>query len=134
MPIRGGRSSVSGMKVISLAVVLALVPLTIYGTEEPAAPPDVAAPPEDATCTESGLCTKVLAAGAGAVRPNAWDGVTVHYSGWTTDGKLFDSSLMRGKPATFPLSQVIPGWTEELQLMVVGEQRRLLCQVIENCI
>jgi len=50
--------------------------------------------------------------------------VTVHYSGWTTDGKLFDSSVVRGEPATFPLDGVIPGWTEGLQLMVEGEKTR----------
>ena len=48
----------------------------------------------------------------------------MHYSGWTTDGKLFDSSVMRGQPATFPLSGVIKGWTEGVQLMQVGEQTR----------
>ena len=46
----------------------------------------------------------------------------VHYSGWTTDGKLFDSSVQRGEAATFGLGQVIPGWTEGLQLMVLGEK------------
>ena len=50
--------------------------------------------------------------------------VTVHYTGWTTDGKMFDSSVARGKPATFPLTGVIRGWTQGLQLMVVGEKRR----------
>jgi peptidylprolyl isomerase len=49
----------------------------------------------------------------------------VHYSGWTTDGKMFDSSVSRGQPARFRLDQVIPGWTEGLQLMVPGERRRL---------
>jgi FKBP-type peptidyl-prolyl cis-trans isomerase len=48
----------------------------------------------------------------------------VHYSGWTTDGQMFDSSVTRGEPAEFPLSGVIPGWTEGVQLMVVGEKRR----------
>jgi len=48
----------------------------------------------------------------------------VHYSGWTTDGKGFDSSVARGQPATFPLDRVISGWTEGLQLMVEGEERR----------
>ncbi len=91
----------------------------------PDTPADVAAPPADATCTDSGLCTKVLAAGTGQEHPDAWDNVTVHYSGWTTDGSLFDSSISRGQPATFPLNRVIPGWTEGVQLMVVGEQRRL---------
>jgi peptidylprolyl isomerase len=87
-------------------------------------PSDVAAPPQDATCTDSGLCSKVLSVGTGQAHPDAWDKVTVHYSGWTTDGKLFDSSLRRGQPATFPLNRVIPGWTEGVQLMVVGEKRR----------
>jgi peptidylprolyl isomerase len=50
--------------------------------------------------------------------------VTVHYTGWTTDGKMFDSSVARGEPATFRLDQVIPGWTEGLQMMVEGEKRR----------
>jgi peptidylprolyl isomerase len=48
----------------------------------------------------------------------------VHYSGWTTDGKLFDSSVTRGEPATFPLDRVIAGWTEGVQLMVEGEKTR----------
>ncbi|MCA9605445.1 MAG: FKBP-type peptidyl-prolyl cis-trans isomerase, partial [Myxococcales bacterium] len=47
------------------------------------------------------------------------------YTGWTTDGRMFDSSRRRGEPATFGLNQVIPGWGEGVQLMVVGEQRRL---------
>ncbi len=50
--------------------------------------------------------------------------MTVHYSGWTTDGKLFDSSVSRGQPASFPLGDVIKGWTEGVQLMVVGEKAR----------
>ena len=48
----------------------------------------------------------------------------MHYSGWTTDGRMFDSSVTRRQTATFPLAHVIPGWTEGLQLMVEGEQRR----------
>jgi peptidylprolyl isomerase len=48
----------------------------------------------------------------------------VHYTGWTTDGKMFDSSVTRGQPATFPLDSVIPGWTDGLQVMTVGERTR----------
>ena len=48
----------------------------------------------------------------------------MHYTGWTTDGKMFDSSVARGEPATFPLNGVIKGWTEGVQLMVVGEKTR----------
>jgi hypothetical protein len=50
--------------------------------------------------------------------------VKVHYTGWTTDGKMFDSSVTRGQPITFPLDSVIPGWTDGLQVMVVGEKTR----------
>ncbi|MBL8741051.1 MAG: FKBP-type peptidyl-prolyl cis-trans isomerase [Myxococcales bacterium] len=90
----------------------------------PAAPSDVAAPPADAEKTASGLASKVLKAGLGTVNPTATSKVSVHYTGWTTDGKSFDSSIPRGKPAQFPLNRVIPGWTEGLALMVVGEERR----------
>jgi hypothetical protein len=91
----------------------------------PKAPADVAAPPADAAKTKSGLATKVLRAGDGKEKPSATSVVSVHYTGWTTDGKAFDSSVSRGRPATFPLNRVIPGWTEGLQLMSVGEERRL---------
>ena len=87
------------------------------------APPDVSAPPADAVKTSSGLASKVLTKGTGKVHPRATDDVTVHYTGWTTDGKMFDSST-GGQPITFPLNGVIRGWTEGVQLMVVGEKRR----------
>src|SRR5687768_10965942 len=87
-------------------------------------PPDVAAPPADAQRTASGVSYKVLKAGTGTEKPTEWDSVTVHYTGWTTDGKMFDSSRTRNRPSTFALNRVIPGWTEGLQLMTVGEQTR----------
>jgi peptidylprolyl isomerase len=87
-------------------------------------PADVKAPPADAKTTASGLAWKVLKAGQGTVHPKATDQVTVHYSGWTTDGALFDSSVTRGAPAQFPLNGVIKGWTEGVQLMVEGEESR----------
>jgi FKBP-type peptidyl-prolyl cis-trans isomerase len=90
----------------------------------PTAPADVAAPPADAEVTSSGLATKVLNPGTGTEHPNKSSEVTVHYSGWTTDGAMFDSSVVRGQPATFPLNRVIAGWTEGVQLMVEGEKRR----------
>jgi peptidylprolyl isomerase len=94
------------------------------GTPPPPVPEDVAAPPADAKKTESGLASKVLKAGTGKEHPAVTSRVTVNYTGWTTDGKMFDSSVVRGRPATFPLNRVIKGWTEGLQLMVVGEKRR----------
>ena len=90
----------------------------------PAAPDDVKAPPADAITSPTGLASKVLQAGNGSDKPGPADTVTVHYSGWTTDGKLFDSSVDRGKTISFGLDQVIKGWTEGVQLMVGGEKRR----------
>lgn len=94
-------------------------------TTMPETPADVQAAPADAIKTASGLASKVLQAGKGDKHPAAADTVTVHYSGWTTDGKLFDSSVKRGQPTSFPLNGVIKGWTEGVQLMVEGEKRRL---------
>src|SRR5439155_677199 len=88
------------------------------------APDDVAAPPADAKKTASGLAMKVLTPGKGKEHPGAEDKVTVHYTGWTADGKMFDSSVTRGEPATFGLNGVIKGWTEGVQLMVEGEKTR----------
>ena len=88
------------------------------------APADVAAPPKDALMTPSGIASKVLIVGLGSIHPRPTQTVAVHYTGWTTDGKMFDSSYQRGEPTVFPLNQVIPGWTEALQLMVIGEKRR----------
>ena len=88
------------------------------------APSDVKAPPSDAKKTASGLAYKVLTAGTGTRHPKDTDSVTVHYTGWTTDGKMFDSSVVKNQPATFPLNGVIAGWTEGVQLMVEGEKAR----------
>ena len=87
-------------------------------------PKDVAAPPADALKTPSGLASKVLIVGLGTIHPGPKSMVTVHYTGWTADGKMFESSHNQPGPATFPVGQVIPGWVEGLQLMVVGETRR----------
>ncbi len=80
---------------------------------------------EGVKTTSSGLQYKVLKAGSGTVHPKATDRVKVHYHGTLIDGTVFDSSVDRGEPITFALNQVIKGWTEGLQLMVVGEKTRL---------
>ena len=90
----------------------------------PEVPKDVAAAPTSAKKTASGLRYQVLSAGTGKVHPSPQNRVKVHYSGWTSDGKMFDSSVMRGRPATFGVTQVIKGWVEGLQLMVQGEKTR----------
>ncbi|WP_340680253.1 FKBP-type peptidyl-prolyl cis-trans isomerase [Paraglaciecola sp.] len=72
--------------------------------------------------TASGLQYQVLAKGEGSVQPSASSTVKVHYHGLLLDGTIFDSSVERGKPISFPLNQVIKGWTEGVQLMVVGDK------------
>ena len=79
---------------------------------------------EEVVTTESGLQYEVLEQGSGE-KPKATDSVTVHYTGKLIDGTVFDSSEERGEPATFGVTQVIPGWVEALQLMSVGSKWRL---------
>ena len=79
---------------------------------------------EGVITTESGLQYEVLVSGNGA-KPTTNDQVTVHYHGMLTDGTVFDSSIERGSPATFGVTQVIKGWTEALQLMSVGDKWKL---------
>jgi FKBP-type peptidyl-prolyl cis-trans isomerase len=107
-----------------LALGLMLGACTVEKEDPLKAPPDVAAPPADALVTASGLASKVIRVGLGGVRPGPLSTVKVHYTGWTPNGELFDSSVKRGEPTEFPLNRVISGWTEGLQLMIVGEKRR----------
>lgn len=72
--------------------------------------------------TASGLKYQVLKQGTGTVSPKATDTVKVHYHGTLLNGEVFDSSVQRGEPISFPLNGVIPGWTEGLQLMKVGDK------------
>jgi FKBP-type peptidyl-prolyl cis-trans isomerase len=85
-----------------------------------------AAAEKGATKTGSGIVITTLTPGTGAA-PTATDEVKVHYEGKLIDGTVFDSSLKRGEPATFPLNGVIPCWTEALQTMKVGGKARIVC-------
>jgi peptidylprolyl isomerase len=110
------------MNRIAPALIVLLFVTACSGDTQIPPPPDVAAAPADAARTGSNLASKVVTPGTGTRHPRPNSRVTVHYTGWTTDGKMFDSS--RGEPSTFRLDEVIPGWTEGLQLMVEGEKRR----------
>lgn len=109
---------------IVLTTMFLAAPLMSSAQDPIPAPPDVKTVPKDAKRTSTGLAYRVLAPGAGKTRPTAAKQVTVHYTGWTVDGKMFDSSVARGEPATFPLNRVIAGWTEGVQFMVEGEKTR----------
>jgi len=79
-----------------------------------------------ATKSETGYVLKTLKPGTGA-SPKASDSVKVHYHGTLIDGTVFDSSVQRGEPVTFPLGNVIPCWTQAVQKMKVGGKSRLVC-------
>ncbi len=85
-------------------------------------PATASAPTAEWKTTASGLKYQVLKQGTGTVSPQATDTVEVHYTGTLTNGTVFDSSLRTGQPVSFPLNQVIRGWTEGLQLMKVGDK------------
>jgi FKBP-type peptidyl-prolyl cis-trans isomerase len=108
----------------TLCYEIELVDLRPAAKAPPPVPPDVAAPPKDAKKTAAGVFYKVLTPGKGTEHAAATDGVKVNYTGWTTDGRLFDSSFLKGQPADFSLSGVIKGWTDGLQTMVAGETTR----------
>lgn len=87
---------------------------------------DAQAAQDGAVRTDSGIVIQEITPGSGA-QPTAEDTVRVHYHGTLRDGSVFDSSVERGEPATFPLGQVIPCWTEAVQTMRVGGKSRLVC-------
>jgi peptidylprolyl isomerase len=95
------------------------------GIEPPQTPADVAKPPAEAKKTANGVFYKVLKPAAKpGPHPKPEETVRVNYSGWTTDGKMFDSTSTRNKPAEFPLRGVIAGWTDGIPLMSVGDKYR----------
>jgi peptidylprolyl isomerase len=101
-----------------------LVTIVKSKSQPPPVPADVAKPPADAKKSEKGVFYKVLAKGKGPAKPSPNDSVRVHYTGWTIDGRMFDSSVLKGEPAEFNLRGVIAGWTEGIPLMTVGDKFR----------
>jgi peptidylprolyl isomerase len=95
--------------------------------EAPLTPADVAKPPADARKSPKGVFYKVLKAAPAknTQHPQPNETVKVKYTGWTTDGRMFDSSEIRGEPAVFSLTGVVAGWTDAIPLMSVGDRWRL---------
>lgn len=111
-------------------IALAALALLLAGcVTNPYLPPaDVAAPPSTATVLPDGLTYQVLSSGTGSTHPTLDSVITVNYTGWTTDGHKFDSTVNPDgstSPATFPLNKLIQGWQEILPLMVTGEHVRV---------
>jgi FKBP-type peptidyl-prolyl cis-trans isomerase len=101
-----------------IAVIVILISgAFLAGAEDPPIPADT-----EIVTTDSGLKYSVLVQGKEGPRPDRAAKVKVHYTGWLEDGKVFDSSVQRGTPAEFKLNQVIPAWTEGVQLMTVGSK------------
>ena len=99
--------------IIAVGVIYFFVPGEEAPQPEPEpipAPADVAAIPPDATVNEAGIGIRIIQEGDGVNFPALSDDVTIHYTGWTTDGEMFDSSRLRGEPSTFPLGELIEGW------------------------
>ena len=94
------------------------------GVAPPTTPPDVAKPPSDAQKTAKGLFYKVEKAGKGGPKPKVTDTVKVNYTGWTTDGRMFDSSTTRQQAAEFNLQNVVEGWKDGIPMMSVGDKYR----------
>ena len=92
--------------------------------DPPPVPKDVAKPPADAMKTEKGVAYKILTPGTGTAHPSRIDTVIANYTGWTTDGKLFDSSVISGKTAELKVDRLIKGWADGLEVMVAGEKVR----------
>lgn len=90
----------------------------------PQAPKYLKRPPPNAKKLRSGLAFRVLEKGSGAVKPKAKEKVRINYTGWNASGNVVETSLKQQFPVIFPLNTVMPGWTEGIQLMTVGETRR----------
>jgi peptidylprolyl isomerase len=101
-----------------------LLQIAKAANDPPPAPSDVAKPPADAQKTAKGVFYKILKPGPGGDKPKPNDVVKVNYTGWTTDGRMFDSSLLRPMPAEFSLMGVIAGWGDGIPNMSVGDKAR----------
>src|SRR5688500_16730917 len=126
------------MRSFFFALPLTLIAVSVLA---PAPPPATPPPPDELPASEvavpadgekstTGLVSKLIRKGSSNEKAEATDVVTVHYTGWSSEGRLFDSSVVRGPASTFPLDKVMAGWRECVQLMTLGEKRR--CWIPEN--
>jgi FKBP-type peptidyl-prolyl cis-trans isomerase len=119
------------MRTKTVVLIACAVGLSAAGCRKPPEPPrgtiaplDVAGPPDDAITTPSGLAYRVLVSGRGGPHPGPRSRVVIHYTGWTPDGAIIEGAPLGGAPATFQLSDTMPGWQEGLRMMRVGDKRR----------
>jgi peptidylprolyl isomerase len=124
------------MRSFFFALPLTLIAVSLLA-QAPATPPppdelpaSEVAVPVDGEKSATGLVSKLIRKGSSNEKAEATDVVTVHYTGWSSEGRLFDSSVVRGPASTFPLDKVMAGWRECVQLMTLGEKRR--CWIPEN--
>ena len=111
------------MRIVVCALTAVLATGAVVAAQRgnvPPAPSDLTAPPADAVKSGTGLISRTVTPGNGTEKAEATDMVTVHYTGWSADGRVVDSSFARGNPSTFPVDRVLPGWRECLLLMTVG--------------
>src|SRR5678816_4165434 len=123
------------MRSLLLSLPLLMIAAGVRAQAPATPPPDILptselAVPTDGDKSSTGLVSKLVRRGNSSEKPGPTDIVTVHYTGWSSDGRLFDSSVVRGPASTFPLDKVMAGWRECVQLMTLGEKRR--CWVPEN--
>ena len=127
LAFKGATGRPQGPLVFDIELLEIKVPVKVEANDPnaQAAPPDVAAPPPDAKKTPKGVFYKILKAVPGSPHPKVTDAVKIDYSGWTTDGKPFDSSKSKGRPYDTRLQDVIVGWQEGVPMVGVGESARL---------
>ena len=120
---RGGKS-LNGVSKGPVCYELEVLQIAKAEHDAPPPPSDVAKPPEGTKKTAKGVYYRLLKSGGKTEHPSADDAVRVNYSGWTTDGRLFDSSYLKGDPVQFNLAGTIPGWIDGIPLMAVGDRMR----------
>ena len=125
-PAARGMRTVSSMRMLLSITLLALLATSARRKSRRSSrrPPDLRAPPNDAVKSPTGLISKTIKPGTSSEKPIATDVVTVNYTGWRSDGMMFDSTVARGTESTFPLDRVMAGWRECVILMTIGETRR----------